>query len=352
MPTNSTAQKQTGASRKKLLGNLEIAAFCDQLAMVIAAGLPAYEGISILLEDAEDPETKKILAAIYEPLESGSTFYDALAASGIFPDYMLHMVEIGEMSGKLEEVLKSLSNYYQREESIRTGIRSAVTYPLIMVVIMIAVILVLIAKVLPVFNQIYEELGTSLTGFALSMMHFSEALNTYFVIILASSVLLLLAAFLFSRTKSFQTFIQGRRFAMDTAASRFANCMFLALSSGLDTTQGLELALRLVNNPHMAKRIQHCKDRMDSGSGFLDAILASGIFNRTYSSLLTIGFRTGSMDSIMDQISQKYEEETDNEINRFLSLLEPSLVIFLSVLIGLILISFLLPLVGIMSSIG
>lgn len=339
-------------TKNRPLGNLEIAAFCDQLAMIIGAGLPAYEGVSIMMEDASDKETQEILRTIYEPLEQGYYFHEALRISGVFPKYVLDMVEIGEQSGNLENILRSLNHYYQREESIRNGIKGAVTYPLVMVGIMLTVLFVLIAKVLPIFNQIYTELGSGLNGFALAMMHFSNALNKYFVVIIAVLVAVVVACFLFSKTKKWKAIFQGKKLAMNTASSRFANCMALALSSGLDTTQGMDLALQLVDNSVMEGRIRHCKELLEAGNSFSDAILSSKVFSSTYTSMITIGFKTGAMDRVMNKISQEYEEDIDQQINRVIAALEPTLVIVLSVMIGLILVSFLLPLIGIMSSIG
>ena len=139
---------------------------------------------------------------------------------------------------------------------------------------------------------------------------------------------------------------------MYTASSRFANCMYMALSSGLDLTQGLDMAERLVDNPYMSARICKCKSLLENGIGFSEAILTSRIFSKTYASLITIGFRTGSMEQVMDRISKEYEENIEQEISHFLSILEPSLVILMSLMIGFILLSFLMPLIGIMSSIG
>lgn len=337
---------------QKLLGNLEIAAFCEQVALVISAGIPAYEGISILMADATDKETEDLLRRIYAPLEIGSTFHDALAESEAFPQYVLDMVEIGELSGKLEDVLHSLNLYYEREENIKNSIKSAVTYPLIMIVIMVTVIFVLVAKVLPIFNQIYSELGSGLTGFPLVMMHFSNALNTYAPIVLVVLTLLVIAGFLYTKTAAFKLFIQRQRLAMNTASSRFANCMTMAISSGLDTSQGLDMAERLVDNPYMKERISKCKELVEEGFSFSDAILSTKIFTKTYATLLNIGFRTGSLETVMNRIFEEYEDNIDYEINRFVSRLEPALVIVLSVIIGFILLSFLLPLIGIMASIG
>jgi type IV pilus assembly protein PilC len=128
--------------------------------------------------------------------------------------------------------------------------------------------------------------------------------------------------------------------------------MHLALASGLDTDQGLDLAEKLVQNPRLSERIKSCRDHIRHGEGFGQALLDSGIFSGLYASWITIGFKTGAMDEVMARISRAYEEEAQSRLDRFISVLEPTLVIILSVFIGLILISFLLPLLGIMSSIG
>ena len=320
--------------------------------MVVAAGMPTYYGISLLRDDAADEETRELLQDIYLPMEMGGTLHEALKSTGAFPDYMVHMIELGEETGRLEEVLRSLSAYYEREASIRANIKHAITYPVIMTVMMLAVIVVLITKVLPVFSQIYEELGSELTGVARSLMNFSNLLNKYLFVLVILVVILLFAALILAKTSLGRLLFQGGNFAMTISASRFANSMYLALASGLDTDQGLSLAKQLVNNPHMEARIEKCQEHIKHGESFGEALVRAGIFSPIYSSWISIGYRTGSMDDVMMRIGKAYEQDSEDKINRFMSILEPTLVIVLSVLIGMILLSFLLPLLGIMSSIG
>lgn len=337
---------------KKALSNAEISAFCQQIAMVIDAGLPTYYGISILMDDAPDHETKALLTQIYQPMESGGTLHDAIEATGVFPKYMVHMVELGEQTGRLEEVLKSLTVYYEREASIRAGIKNSVTYPLIMTIMMIAVIIVLITKVLPVFSQIYEELGSELTGPARVLMNISNTLDRYLIVFVLIFAVLFGAVLFLYFSGLLRVMFQGRGISLSIAASRFANCMYLALASGLDTDQGLELAYELVDNPYMQEKINKCREHIRHGENFSNSLLLSGIFSRTYASMITIGYKTGAMDEVMEKVGNAYEKEVEDRINRFISVLEPTLVIILSLFIGLILISFLLPLLGIMSGIG
>ncbi len=338
--------------RKKILTEAEISSFCQQINMVIKAGLPTYYGISILRDEAEDKATRALLTDIYEPMEKGSTFYDAINATGVFPDYMLQMINIGEQTGRLEDVLDSLTIYYEREAEIRDGIKHAVTYPLIMSVMMLAVIVVIITNVVPIFVDVYAQLGSGVSGAALILMNISNFFNQYLLQFIIGVIVLVALIVLLSKTPFVKKFTESRGISRSLATSRFANCMYLALASDLDTEHGLDLAQELVGNSFMAERIRECKKRIKAGEGFSASMLSSGILSKMHSSFITIGYKTGSMDEVMLRLSKAYEEETDEKIRHFVSILEPTLIIILSFFIGLILVSFLLPLLGIMSSIG
>lgn len=340
------------SQKNKILSEAEISAFCQQIGMIIKAGLPTYYGISILRDEAADEYTKDFLTKLYEPMEKGVTLGAALAETDVFPEYMVDMIQLGEETGRLEEVLDSLAVYYEREADIKSSIRQAVTYPLIMSVMMLVVIVVIITQVVPVFTHIYEELGSGLTGTALLLMNISNVLNKYMLAFVIGFIVIGIGMYLLSKTAIGKTFFLRHRLSMSIASSRFANCMYLALSSGLDTDRSLEMAEKLIDNPYMLEKIKMCKTHIKHGEGFVKSLLLSGIFSKIYSSVITIGYKTGSIDDVMHNISIAYEEETDEELRHFISVLEPTLIIILSFIIGVILISFLLPLLGIMASIG
>jgi type IV pilus assembly protein PilC len=176
--------------------------------------------------------------------------------------------------------------------------------------------------------------------------------NRYMLVLVIVFIVLLVAGIILYRTDLGRVLFMGKGLSMTIASGRFANCMYLALASGLDTDQGLDLAVQLVDNPYMQARIAQCKQNIAQGETFDKAVLSSRIFAQMYASWISIGHRTGGMDEVMHHIFEAYEERTENKIARLISILEPTLVIILCIFIGLILISFLLPLLGIMSSIG
>lgn len=151
---------------QRKLSGMELASFCGQLALILRSGISAVEGIVTMLEDTVSATEKEILEKILKKLEETGNLSMALSDAGVFPAYMLHMVEIGEEAGALDEVMHSLEIHYEREESIKRTVRNAITYPLIMAGMMIIVIAVLLIRVMPVFNQVFVQLGTELTGFS------------------------------------------------------------------------------------------------------------------------------------------------------------------------------------------
>lgn len=339
------------------LSNMELSSFCSQMSMILKSGISAVEGISIMIEDAQSQEEKTILSTIEEALGNTGNFCKSLDAAGVFPSYFIHMTDIGEQSGKLDEVMTSLGQHYEREADLSSAIKNAVTYPFIMIAMMMVVILVIIMKVLPIFNQVFEQLGSNVTGFSKGIMNLGTVLNRYStaLIVLLSAVVLLF--FLFSYTAKgrmyFSKLIKAlglqKSFSQKMASCRFASGMALTLSSGLNLDQSLKLAATLVDDSTFEKKVQHCQELMDSGTDFSAALSETGIFSGIYARMVTIGFKTGALDEVMKKIAVQYETEIDNRLNRIISILEPTLIAVLSVVIGIILLSVMLPLMGIMS---
>lgn len=344
----------------KMLAANELSAFCTQIAMVLKAGVSVDEGISIMLEDMKNAEGKEILSSIHEKIELGETLHDALASSEKFPKYMLDMVQVGEESGKLDEVMDSLSSYYDREENIARSIKSAVTYPLIMIVMMVLVIVVLMVKVLPIFNQVFIQLGSEMSAFSRSVMNFGSVIGKYSVAIVVV-LALLIAGFLVLRGTAagrrtlarFQaSFILTRGLFSRIASGRFASAMSMMLSAGLDTDRALDMVEKLVDNEPLSEKITACRGQIAEGVSFSDALVQAGIFTGMNARMVSVGFKTGSADQVMHRLADQYEEEVDAKISSIISVLEPTLVAVLSVIVGMILLSVMLPLMGIMSSIG
>lgn len=174
-------------------------------------------------------------------------------------------------------------------------------YAAVMTFLMIAVILVLIAKVVPVFSKVYAELGSELTGIARTLLHISTILNHYMLGFIIAFLVLLIICMILYHTDLGRVLFLGQKLAMTVASGRVANCLYLVLSSGLDSNISLTLARELVNNPHMQALIDKCHENIRHGESFDKALLLSGIFSQMYASWIVIGSRTGEMESIASQ---------------------------------------------------
>ncbi len=347
-------------AKQKQLSNEELAAFCSQFSMLTHAAITPLESIRILLSDTKDEGTKALLNDLNESISDGDSLYEALKKTGVFPNYVLNTVRLGEQSGSTDEILASLAEYYEREVEIKESIKSALTYPIIMIFMMVLVIIVLITKVLPIFNQVFVQLGAEMSGFAASLMRMGTGLNRYSLGIVIFLALTLFAYIFFSRSKAGRAagkrflawFALTKRFYEDVATERFASGMALVLKAGLDTYLGLDMVKKLVEHKKTQEKIEICRESIKEQASFPEALKEAGFFSNLNNRLVDVGFKSGHREEVMKRIADEYGRKSEKRMNEIISVIEPTLVIILSVIVGLILMSVILPLMGIMSSIG
>lgn len=330
--------------QQKMLSNMELAEFCNQMGMILRSGISTLEGLNLLLEDAENAAEQALLEKMISEMESTGYFYEAISSSKVFPSYALHMVRLGEETGTLDEVMTQLSEHYIREENIAAMLKGSLIYPSMMLGMMALVVVVLLTKVLPIFNQVFEQLGQEMTGLSAGLLTMGKSLSNYSLlfILLGFAVIFLIV---FGRKHL--PFYKNIR--QQIAACRFADGMAIALKSGMTPEQGFDLVERLVENPVFEEKIKNCKSLMEEGMDFSTALSKAHILSGTYARMASIAEKSGAMDEAMSKISGEYEHAVHTKIYHTISMIEPTLVIILSVIVGVILFSVMLPLLGIMS---
>ena len=298
---------------------------------------------------------KRILSQVEEEYQKNYSLEAALENAKVFPDYLVRMVGIGERSGKLEEVLEALSAYYDRDSRMKDQIRRAVLYPMVSVCAMAVVVAVLVWKVLPIFEEVLESLGGSAgmlsglgPGLGIGVLVFLGLL----ILGAAASAILVKAGKGGWLRRTFSRIGPVRRTLEKVSASRFASVLSMLLSSGYQIEEALEFLPAILPDRDSAEKVRRISQRMGEGETLPEAIQEEGIFPGLYSRMVAIGFRTGAMDTVMEKLAGIYEEEADNAIQSLIGTLEPLLVGVLSAAVGIILFSVMLPLLGIMSSIG
>jgi type IV pilus assembly protein PilC len=346
--------------KQKRLNNSEVAAFCSQLSLLLPAGITPFESIHLMLQDAASEQGKALLTQIEESLRDGESFYDALNKTEVFPDYMVSMILLGEESGNLDIITKKLADYYEQQCTISESIKNAVSYPLIMICLMLLILIVLLTKILPIFNQVFIQLGSELTGVSKQLMGLGTIVQSISgILIVLVAVIAVISLIIYNHPKARSKFNSmlhkwhvTRGFYLDIAYSRFAGALSMITAGGIDIYKGIDLAGRLIDNEVMDEKIKKCKETLLRGDFIYEAMKEADIFRAQHQRMLQIGYKSGNSEVVFDKISKHYENETLNRIQRVLGAIEPTLVIIFSLMVGLILLSVIMPLIGIMSSIG
>ncbi|MGL5259384.1 MAG: type II secretion system F family protein [Lachnospiraceae bacterium] len=345
---------------QKALSFLELSAFCSQIAMLLDSGVSISQGIEIMLEELKDENETNILVSIGEALDQGENFNSALEMSGVFPNHMIEMVKVGELSGNLDNVMENLAIYYQNENTIKENVKSAVRYPLVMIGMMGTVIFIIITQVMPVFAQVYSQLGSQMSVVSQGIVNMGNTFSKYSVLIFGVILLLVFLYLYMSYTskgaklaKAFLSkFFLTKHIYEKVSKANFANGLALMLHSGIDTSESIEKVLPLIEEREIYKKASRTKQLLEEGMSFEKAISESELFTPLHSKLIAIASKTGNTDKIMQQIAQEYNNQANDEIYKLISLIEPCMVAIFSIIIGIVLLSAILPLAGVLSSIG
>lgn len=342
------------------LSSKELSIICFQFYTILKAGIPLDTGVSAIKDSLDDKKLKAIIENLEKQVAESEYFYIALEKCSCFPDYMVTMISIGEQSGNMDSVCLSLSKYYERESNMKENIRTAVTYPVILIAMITVVMAVLVIKVLPALSKVIENLGGDLSSGSRNAIVAGRIVgNAAFYVVIAIAVIAFIA-FLMWGTKggkkvvtSIFTKVPAIRKTLDKiGASRFTSVFSMLLSSGFDTSQALELLPKILPTEKISAKAELCKNEVENGEDLSDALNHTGFFKGLYPSMIKIGRTTGTLDVVMKNISESCEEDSKQSLTNLTASIEPIMIGFLSVVIGCVLLSNLLPLLGIISSVG
>lgn len=344
-------------SKKEQFSAEEIAVFCSQTAMILNGGIPLYEGIHILATQLDPGRTKDTITAIDEDVHNGSTFYDALKKSGAFPVYMCEMVKVGEFTGKIEDIMRSLAAFYERESRVRAGIRSVIGYPTILFAIMAVIILILVFKIIPMFEDIFLELETDSTKVSMNGGILAGRIISTIVLVLLALVIFMLV---FYRTKPgnamMTKLVYNSRFSGKLAdkisTGKFIAALAVMVSGGMDSNEAVENASRVLENGRTKDKADKCLKMINKDEKLSDALVDSGILDPLSGKMLGVAALSGSTDEVLYKISDRYDTEITDELSGLSQIIETVLVVVLAVFVGAILISVMAPLMSVIASIS
>lgn len=334
---------------------------CQSLYHLLRAGIAQGDAFVLLAGDEGEGPWRQELLALADRADGGLDLAENLRQSHCLPHYACALLEVGGQVGRLEETLEALAQYYEGRARLERRLRAALLSPAVLLLVLLAVVMVLLVWVLPVFRDVYGQLGVALTGVAGGLLALGELLRRLLpalVLLLALTVLgvggLALSPPLREtlldlwRRKGGDRGISGK-----IARARFAQALSMALSSGLTAEEGVELASRLTqSSPAFQRRCAVCRAELAGGGGLPAALRESGLLSPGDCRLLEAGLRSGSGERVMEQISARLLEDSECALEETLGRIEPTLVVVMAGLVGAILLSVMLPLMDIMTAIG
>lgn len=345
----------------KQLTHEQIGSLCRALAHLFHAGIATGDALALLAEDEGGSEEKALLAAMSRQADEGYSLAWIFRQAGCFPNYVCSLMEVGARLGCTEDTLTALANYYENRARIERRLRDALLYPAVLLVVLLAVVVILLVWVLPVFNDVYARLGSSLTGVAgglLALGNMLRKLMPLLCVLLAGVVIL---AAVMAKSDAAREKLLGawrsrqgdKGISRRINAARFAQALSMAMSSGLNDCEAVELASHLAEgNEKFQQRCTSCMEKLNNGASLSTALRETELLNKAECRLLEAGLRSGSGEDVMEQIALRMLEESEQELENLTGRIEPAVVVVMSVLVGVILLSVMLPLMHIMTAIG
>ncbi len=344
----------------KPLSYMELAVFCDEITMLLQAGIPLQEGLETIIEETSDPANKALLSGILDDYELNGNLSQAVKSSGVFPTYMVDQIEIASFTGDLQKTMESLSVYYRQEHTIYQSLRHAVRYPITMMGIMIVVLGVLLVEVLPIFAQVFEQMGMQLSGFNLVLLSIGSFISSNFILVLVLLALLIAAAVYFSVTvkgkRQFSAFMRKLPFSStlykNVAMARFVSAFSMLISSGIDMDTSLEKVEAMTDNDEVSAMVRECRVKILDGTPTHEALKTSGLLSGLYSQIASVGFKSGKAEQAMQEIAKQYSSKVTENIMNKISIIEPVMVSLFALVVGVILLSVMMPIFSVMSTLG
>lgn len=320
----------------------ELSFCCRQLAAMMTSGLTIVKALDILYKEQEKKGATQCWLEIYESVQKGATFTEALEEKrGSFPDFFISMVGAGESSGSLDMVMNRLSEHYANENKTNNKIKGAMTYPIILGVLCIVMVIGMFTLILPSFAGMMSE--EEMPALSRALMHFSDWLVAYWWILLIVVVIAVIVIKYALKIPSIRLKFDKFKLKCPSVGKligtvytgRFARTLSSLYSSGIPMVECLERSSRVLGNSYIDQCFIQVVDEVKQGQPLSTSIQKTEIFESMFCSIIYVGEESGALDTILEKTADYYEEESDTAISKLVGMMEPLMIIFMGVAIGL-----------------
>lgn len=340
----------------------QLTTFTRQMSTLVNAGLPLMRALRVLQRQEKNPALRDAVTQMAESIESGSTFAESLAAHPkIFDRLFVNMVKAGEIGGVLDVVLARLAEFQEKAEKIKGKVKSAMTYPIVVLVMALSILAFLLIYIVPKFATIFGDLtGGKMPMLTQFVMDASNTLVHRFPVVLISLVVLVVVLKLLAKTSKGRYVLDKFKLhapvfgqlISKNSISRFTRTLGTLMAAGVPVLQALNIVKETVGNEVISRAVATIHDAVKEGENMAPPISSSKVFPPMVVSMVEVGEETGALPDMLMKIADSYDDDVDNAVAAMTSIIEPLLIIFLAVVVGTIVIALFMPLVGIIGGLS
>lgn len=337
--------------------------FCKQFSIMINAGVPIVQALDILIKQEDNAILKSTLKKVAEDVHKGFGLSESMRKyDKVFPNILVSMVEVGEMSGNLDKALEDISMHFEKENSIRNKIRTAMVYPLFILGVAILAVIFMIVFIVPKFIAMFNAIGGELPGITKMVLSLAQKLKEPLFL---AGIVLIISLFIWAfklakKSKEGGMIIDSLYFKVPLLktefkkilAARFARTLSLLVSAGVPIIQSFDVIATVINNKVVSRGIENVKNEIRGGSNIAKPLEAMNIFPKMVIQMITVGEETGTMDSTIAKIADFYDDEVDSSIKKLTSIIEPIMILLIAVFVGIVVIAMILPVFSLEEQLG
>jgi type IV pilus assembly protein PilC len=337
---------------KKRVKQKDLVLFSRQLSTLIGAGVPIVQGLTILLNQIDNPAFKKVVTAVREDIESGTSITEALSRHPlVFGELYVNMVRAGELGGILDIILERLSGYLEASATLRGKIKSAMVYPAVISLVAGGVTGFLLIFVVPAFVKIFQQAGAQLPLPTQLLLMFSQFLKRYIILLIIGLVAFIVGLRQYYRTEAGSMRIDTLLLKLPifgillkkVAVAKFTRTFGTLVKSGVPILQALETVAKTSGNRVIENAVLQAKEAIREGERISEPLRTSGAFPPMVTQMISVGEETGNLDAMLAKIAEFYEQEVDSAVSGLTSMIEPVVIVFMGAIIGAIAIAMYMP---------
>ncbi len=336
----------------------DLSVFCRQFQSILKAGVTIVEALTMLADQTENKHFAKAIRETGASVQKGSSLAGAMKEHPkFFPNMLINMVEAGEVSGSLEVALDRMGTQFEKSAKLKGLVKKAMIYPIMILVVAFAVVIIMSIAVVPKFAVIFDDMGSELPGITKAIVSFSDFILTKWYLVLIIVAVIASLIYFFAKSENGQAFfgrlsiklpIFGKLIVKSTAAS-FARTISTLVSAGVPLSEALEITARSMKNVLFKKALQDARRKVEQGSNLSEPLAACGLFPAMIPQMVRIGEETGNVDGMLVKAADYFEEEVEIATGSLTSLIEPLIIVVLGAIVAFLVMALYSPMMSMYS---